>query len=137
MVAAIVVMATGLRPRALPRRRLAAAAGLAAALAGGGVAVHAQRGSDPAPASGPASQAVATLPADAAPPALAGAARGGPATAAADGVPWVATGDAVRRIDGDRVHTAPVGREPAGIALGAQIARVANAGDGTVSRLAP
>ena len=133
MIAAIAVMATGLRSRALPRRRLAAAAGLAAALAGAAVAVHVQHGVRPGAAQ--ARPAAIRRPHGAPAARSPRRAQGGPATAAADGVTWVATGDAVRRTDGDRVHTEPVGREPAGIALGAQIAWVANAGDGTVDRL--
>ncbi len=120
MLASIAVMATGLRTRALSRRWLVVPA-VAVLAAGAVVAGHARPGSDPAT--------------DTAPPALAAALQGPPTTATAGGVGWELAGDTVRRTEGGRVHTERVGRAPAGIALGAQLAWVANAGDGTVDRL--
>ena len=154
MLAAIGVMATGLRsrphgmqaagrpPRGLRARlrRPLAVAAVALAAAGAAVGIAVRPGSDPASAprsatAGGSQAASAVLAADAAPPALAAALQAPPTTASAGGVAWAIRGDVVRRTEGGRVHREAVGRAPAGIALGAQLAWVANAGDGTVDRL--
>ena len=57
------------------------------------------------------------------------------AVAAADGVAWTVGGGRCRRLKRGRRAADRVGRTPTGIALGAQLAWVANAGDGTVDRV--